>query len=50
MTDSIRWLLQFAKPLMPFFIASAITFYGVVKAQEAGVNSESKMPRNRGLC
>jgi hypothetical protein len=26
---------------MPFFIASAITFYGVVKAQEAGVNSES---------
>lgn len=31
---------------MPFFIASAITFYGVVKAQEAGVNSKSAVLSN----
>lgn len=31
---------------MPFFIASAITFYGVVKAQEAGVNSKSAVLPN----
>jgi hypothetical protein len=31
---------------MPFFIASAITFYGVVKAQEAGVNSKSALLSN----
>ncbi|GHJ85774.1 hypothetical protein NliqN6_2176 [Naganishia liquefaciens] len=42
------WPTPFAKPLMPFFIASAITFYGVVKAQEAGVNTPEAManPKN----
>ena len=44
-----RALFQFAKPLMPFFIASAITFYGVVKAQEAGVNSELRCRECRNL-
>lgn len=31
---------QFWKPLAPFFAATAITYYGVSKMQDMGVNSE----------
>lgn len=31
---------QFLKPLAPFIFASAVTFFGVVKLQDAAVSSE----------
>jgi hypothetical protein len=34
-------LLQFARPLAPFIIATAITYFGVSKLQDMAVNSTS---------
>ncbi|KAK7694132.1 hypothetical protein QCA50_003708 [Cerrena zonata] len=47
-TRAQTFVLQVAKPLWPFFAASAITYYLVSKAQDAGVKSEEfrNDPRN----
>lgn len=39
-TVTTHLVLQIVKPLAPFFVAAAITWYGVNVAQTAGVNSE----------
>ncbi|KAF8317362.1 ATPase, F0 complex, subunit J [Clavulina sp. PMI_390] len=43
-----KWPTPIAGPMWPFFVASAITFYGVAKAQDAMIKSpeHANSPKN----